>query len=219
MRKLILEIEPNDMIRDVQKPIFENIHSFEVLEMLKIDWEEGIKIDLIECVTKNDISIHDMDSIGHMEILNILRSEGNKHICLVKYIEPESTKDFIKDFNLDLIWSTPMIFSEDKQTFSCIGENEEISKFIELMKNVGKIENMRFQKAAYQKHDILSVLTDKQKEIIIAANHYGYYDYPKKINSEQLSEKVNISKATLLQHLRKAEGRLLANILAGYSLK
>ena len=41
MRKLILEIEPNEMIREVQKPIFENIHSYEVLEMLKIDWDEA----------------------------------------------------------------------------------------------------------------------------------------------------------------------------------
>jgi predicted DNA binding protein len=75
---------------------------------------------------------------------------------------------------------------------------------------------MTFKKAAYQKHDIISILTDKQKEILIAANKHGYYDYPKKINSEQLAKKVNLSKATLVQHLRKAEGRLMANIFAGY---
>lgn len=220
MRKLILELEPIEMIREVQRPIFENVHYYEVLEMLKIDWNEAIKIDLIECETKEDVSIHDMKSIGHMEILSILKSEGNKHICLVKYLEPESSKDLVKEFNLDLIYTTPMIFSSEKQTFSCIGEQEDISKFIELMKNnVGKIINMRFQKGAYQKHDILSVLTDKQREILIAANQYGYYDYPKKISSKQLSQKVNISKPTLVQHLRKAEGRIMANILAGYSLK
>ncbi|MCD4843979.1 MAG: helix-turn-helix domain-containing protein, partial [Methanosarcinales archaeon] len=52
--------------------------------------------------------------------------------------------------------------------------------------------------------------------IIIAANKYGYYDYPKKINSQQLSQKVKLSKSTLIQHLRKAEGRIMANISAGY---
>ena len=75
---------------------------------------------------------------------------------------------------------------------------------------------MTFKKAAYQKHDILSVLTEKQREILVAAQKYGYYDYPKKISSELLSKKVNISRATLVQHLRKAEGRILAEIMAGY---
>ena len=69
----------------------------------------------------------------------------------------------------------------------------------------------------YQKHDILSVLTEKQRDILITAHENGYYDYPKKINSEKLSEKVKVSKATLVQHLRKAEGRLLSEILTGYS--
>ena len=89
-------------------------------------------------------------------------------------------------------------------------------KFVELMRPYGEVVDMRFQRAAYQEHDILSVLTDKQREILITAFKHGYYDYPRRINSEKLSHKVDISKATLLEHMRKAEGRLLSNILAGY---
>ena len=90
-------------------------------------------------------------------------------------------------------------------------------KFIELVKkDVGEIINMKFQRAAYQKHDILSVLTDKQKEIVLAAKKHGYYDYPKKINSEDLAKRIGLSKATTLEHLRKAEERLMESILEGY---
>jgi hypothetical protein len=193
---------------------------YEILETLKIDREEGTCVDLIEFELKEGLSIHDLKSIGHNEILNVLKSEGDKHTCLVRYQEPEESRAYFKEFDLDLINSTPSIISSEKFTISVIGDQKNLTSFIELVKTqVGKVLNLRFQKAAYQKHDILSVLTDKQREILIAANQYGYYDYPKKINAEQLSQKVNISKATLLQHLRKAEGRLLANILAGYSLK
>ena len=80
----------------------------------------------------------------------------------------------------------------------------------------GKVYNIRYHKAVYQEHNMLSVLTDKQREIILAAKREGYYDYPRKINTKELAEKVGVSKATVVEHLRKAEGRLMANILAGY---
>ncbi|HVQ01679.1 MAG TPA: helix-turn-helix domain-containing protein, partial [Candidatus Thermoplasmatota archaeon] len=123
---------------------------------------------------------------------------------------------FFTEFDLDLIFTTPCIISYEKHIYSIIGTQENLSTFIEQFKKYGKILNMTFKKAAYQKHDILSVLTEKQREILVAAQKYGYYDYPKKISSELLSKKVNISRATLVQHLRKAEGRILAEIMAGY---
>jgi hypothetical protein len=216
MRKLILEFNPNEMMKNAQKPIFENIHSVNVLEMLRIDYERGVKIGLMECKTKEDLSIHDAKLPDFVEILNVLRSHGNKHTCIVKVQIPKEFIHMFSEFKLDLIWTTPLILSEEKLIYSCIGDQKNITKFIEIMKNYGDVVNMSFQKAAYQEHDILSVLTDKQREVLIAAKKYGYFDYPKKINGEQLSQKVNISKATLLEHLRKAEVRLMENILAGY---
>jgi predicted DNA binding protein len=216
MRKLTFDFYPNETIREVQKPIFKDIYSYELLEMLRIDYEEGVKIGLLECLTKESIPIDDVKLPDYLEILSVLKSKDDKHICIVKVRVPKEFTQMLTEFKLDLIWTTPTLISEKKLVYSCIGDQKNLTKFIEIMKNYGEIVNMRFPKAAYQEHDILSVLTEKQREVLIAAHEHGYYDYPKKINSERLSEKVNISKATLVQHLRKAEGRLLANILAGY---
>jgi predicted DNA binding protein len=220
MRKLILELEPYEMIKDELKPIFEIIHSFEILETLKINWEDGIRVDLIECLLNETQSIDDVKSIGDMEILSVLKSEGLKHICLIKYSEPEENRELFKEFDLNLINTTPFFVSTNKHIYSVIGENKSLNKYIELIKErIGNIQNMTFKRSAYQKHDILSVLTDKQREMLISAHKFGYYDLPKKINSEQLSKKVNVSKPTLLQHLRKAEGRIFDEIIIGYSSK
>ena len=43
----------------------------------------------------------------------------------------------------------------------------------------------------------------------------GYYDYPKKITSERLAEKINMSRGTILEHLRKAEGRIIEELVSG----
>jgi predicted DNA binding protein len=217
MRKLTLELEPFERPKEELKPMFEIIDSFELLEIMKIDWEEGIRVDLIECHLKENQSIHEVKSIGDMEILSVLKSEGNKHTCLVKYSEPEETKDLFKQFNLNLIYATPIIMSSEKYTISVIGDQQNLTRFIELAKtHLGKIENISFKKAAYQKHDILSVLTDKQKDILITANKHGYFKYPRKIKTEELAKKIGISKGTTIEHLRKAEERLMENILAGY---
>jgi hypothetical protein len=216
MRKLILEFKPIEMVRKVQKPIFESFHSFEVLEMLRIDYEEGVKIGLMECRTKQGIPIENVKLPPFAEILNVLKSEGDKHTCIVKVSVPGEFTKMLTEFKLNLIWTTPTLISEDKLIYSCIGDQENITGFIEVMKNYGEIVDMRFQKAAYHEHDILSVLTDKQREIILEANKNGYYEYPRKINSEKLSEKIGISKGTLVEHLRKAEIRIMGNILVGY---
>jgi predicted DNA binding protein len=217
MRKLILQIEPHEEMREELKPLMEIIQSYEILESLKIDWEEGICIDLIEFIFNESVSIHDVKYIGPMEIISVLKSDGNNHTCLVKHREPEDSREIFKEFDLDLIYSTPFIISNEKLTFSVIGDNKNLNKFIELIKiHAGKIENMSFKKAAYQKHDILTVLTDKQKEILLAAKKHGYYKYPRKVNSGELAQKIGLSKGTTLEHLRKAEERLMDNILVGY---
>jgi predicted DNA binding protein len=219
MRKLILEFSPNELIRKAQKPTFDKIESFEVLEILRIDYEEDFKMGIMVCTPREDIPIEEVELPENLEILNVLKSEGNKHTCLVKVRIPKEFELMLTENKLDMIWTTPSTITADRQVYSCIGDQKNLLKFVEIMKTKGEIISMVFQKAAYQQHDILSVLTEKQKELLISARQYGYYEYPRKINSQQLAERTNISKPTLIKHLRKAEQRLIVHILAGYETR
>jgi predicted DNA binding protein len=217
MRTLTLEIEPFEAVKEEMAETFAQVRSYSILETLKMDYREGICIEILELNLKEGSSIHDIKTLDNMEILSVLKSVDNNHTCLIRYTEPEEAKNQFQESDLGLVHTIPTIISPEKFTISMMGERKNLSDFIEMMRtNAGTIRKMAFRRAAYQKADILAVLTEKQREVMLAAFQNGYYDYPKKISSRQLCQKVGISKPTLLQHLRKAEGRILKEIMTGY---
>jgi predicted DNA binding protein len=216
MRKLTVEIEPSEGVRNGLRATFSNLRSYAIMENLKTDYERGLCIELIECTLRDGVSIHDMSRIGNMEILDIIGSSGNTHTCLIKYKEPKESLNVFKEWDLDLIHATPTVISEDRFILSVIGEPRNLRKFVQMIgPHVGRVVNMSIRNVAYRKQDILSILTGKQRKVLIAAYKHGYYDYPKRISSKRLSMMVGLSKPTMLQHLRKTEGRILEEILAG----
>jgi predicted DNA binding protein len=58
-----------------------------------------------------------------------------------------------------------------------------------------------------------SRVTDRQREVVLEALSRGYYDWPRELTSEQLADELDISRATLHEHLRKAERTLLSSML------
>jgi len=217
MRTLTLELEPFETVKEEMAETFAHVRSYSILETLKMDYQEGICIEIIELTLKEGASIHDIRTVGNMEILSVLKSIDGKHTCLIRYTEPEESKGQFQESDLGLIHTIPTIISPEKFTLSMMGEQKNLSDFVEMIRNAGTILKMSFRRAAYQKADILAVLTDKQKEVMVAAFQNGYYDFPKRISSKELCQKVSISKPTLLQHMRKAEGRIFKEIMTGYS--
>ncbi len=57
------------------------------------------------------------------------------------------------------------------------------------------------------------LLTLKQRDILGPTIELGYYDFPRKISLNKLSEKVGISPSTLCVHLQKIESRIFGSDL------
>ena len=87
--------------------------------------------------------------------------------------------------------------------------------FIEGIKRLGTVKKTSYIKPIFQGKELFYSLTEKQRETILAAKKYGYYEYPRKINSEKLAKNLGISTPTVNEHLRKAENRLFFQILSG----
>ena len=52
-------------------------------------------------------------------------------------------------------------------------------------------------------------LTARQHEAIELARRHGYYEWPRETSAAELAAALGVSKATFLEHLRKAEAKLL----------
>ncbi|WP_089820894.1 helix-turn-helix domain-containing protein [Halogranum amylolyticum] len=52
-------------------------------------------------------------------------------------------------------------------------------------------------------------LSERQREVLDLARRRDYYQWPREVSAGDLADELGISKATLLEHLRKAESKLL----------
>ena len=55
----------------------------------------------------------------------------------------------------------------------------------------------------------LDTLTPSQREVFELARAEGYYEWPRGVSTRDLAGELDVSKTTLLEHLRKAEAKLL----------
>ncbi len=60
---------------------------------------------------------------------------------------------------------------------------------------------------------VLPELTDNQKRAMEIAINSGYYNYPKKVNMKTLAKKMGISYSTYQAHLKKAEGKIVPEVV------
>lgn len=61
--------------------------------------------------------------------------------------------------------------------------------------------------------NVVNGLTLRQIDALVTALERGYYDSPARISADDLAKALGLSRSTLSEHLRKAEGRLLLNLL------
>ncbi|MGA1873903.1 MAG: helix-turn-helix domain-containing protein [Thermoplasmatota archaeon] len=217
MRKAIIELRPNTIVRKMQGSIYEDIDRIEGRELLRLDFERRTKLVITDFIMKPGHNFDEVKWPRGVQILNVLKVENERYTVLMSARAPgKKFAGFFKFFDINVIYDMPFSANPDLIKFSAIGENEPLNKLIKITGLLGKVEKVSFTQATFSEHDLLNVLTEKQKEIIIEAKKRGYYEYPRKINTQELSERLGISKATTVEHLRKAEMRLMSNLLEGY---
>ena len=218
MRKVTVEFHPKLISRFFPKEFFETCERVEAKAILKYDLGKGVKIVVSEIQMKPHFTIDDL-RIPHtvsLTILDVLAKSSNQYVCIIKTEYRDDTLEFGKWFDLkNIIFDLPASISEDKFYFSFIGDTEPIKELLQLIETLGPIKIKSVQNYPFSDVDLLSALTERQQEIVTLAKQTGYYEIPRKISTEALSKKIGISKSTLIEHLRKAENRIVSSLFRG----
>lgn len=214
MKRLVIKLRPHRKFVEPFEDMLSNFESFKLLDLVRIDFEKGQKVGVIEVVLKEGIRLKDIDLPTGYEILGILKEEGSKYVLMAKITAPKEMIPLFKTFDIDIVWGTPLHKTKDEAVISVMGSEENLRKLLLALGRISDILEVSVQNPSFSSDDLLSCLTDKQREVMGAARDSGYYQYPRRITATQLAGRLGMSKATALEHLRKAEARLMGAILS-----
>lgn len=217
MRKLIFSCRiPEYIKRYYGKGLFDVVRSLELVEILTMDFNAGKKTGVLKALFYPGYSYRDI-SIPDGEIVAVLQEGEHEAYLLTRGTVPEHHRDMARQLPRDVIWTTPMVMNEELITYSVIGEEEDLKKIVQLIKELlGEVVDISYEKAALSPHSLMQTLTPRQQEILLLAKKNGYYEEPRTATLEDLSRQAGVSKATVAEHLRKAENQIINDVLTGY---
>lgn len=86
---------------------------------------------------------------------------------------------------------------------------EDLKAMIDDFKDIGTVTLEKVTKFG----ESTAKLTDRQFEVIECALEEGYFEWPRDASSDDISNTLDISRATFLEHLRKAQSKLLTEAI------
>ena len=213
MRRLVLEISQEDISRfSPSAELLEKIESLEIIYHLKFDKDGFAGICRIK-VKDLTLDLRKLAGVGGLARLELLSNEKDDHIV---YMETRTrTMAWFRGPNPPEVFLCPPIeFKDRKLKLTFLGELREVKKLLATAEKVGqKFKLLSLTEASFSPDSILQTLTEKQRKMLSAAYAAGYYEVPRKIDVEELAQKLKIAKSTLGEHLRKAEKRLIGDIM------
>lgn len=90
---------------------------------------------------------------------------------------------------------------------------DDLKGIVDNFRSIGSVSLEKLEEFESSPRDSL---TERQYEVVELALDRGYFQWPRDTPSEELAAELDISRATFLEHLRKAEAELLSKALEAY---
>ena len=140
----------------------------------------------------------DLASVGLNRLVGAVTSSD----CLVCFLIMQSRTGYFVG---------PAVTEGDCQiTYRLFMSGEGIPNFLQSLHENG----VTYKIGEIAKMSPTRALTPKQERVMKSALELGYYEYPKRISTEDLSKAVGVSTSTVSEILRRAERRIISGYFA-----
>jgi hypothetical protein len=214
MRRITVELTAADITKAFGKShrFNDQVKSVEVVTFLKSTPHEVVEICRVQ-LRDPAASIKDVFNHPSEEVSILQQEAADTYVCFYRKRPVRRLLSIVASVPGGYL-SVPYEVRDGRLRVSLLGNARSVRSFLKSLQRVGlhpKIVSLT--DAVFSLNSPLEYLTEKQKAVIIDAFKNGYYDFPRKIGSEALARKLSIREPTLVIHRRKAERRLLAQVL------
>jgi DNA-binding CsgD family transcriptional regulator len=216
MRRVTLEFNYEGAWKQIFGSNSEKVEVLEALRCFKCD-TQGLAIICRIRLKDKSSDVNDLVGSGLVTNMEVLYKEKDR--SLVVFIEGETVVPQLPaNIQLPRLLMTrpPDFLDVNRMKVELIGKEVEIKKFLQYAnKRSNTYKILGLTSVDTKAESLLSKLTLKQRQALLTAYALGYYDIPRRISSEELARHLNADKSTVVEHLRKAERKLIDRIIAG----
>ena len=217
MRRVTMEFNYQRAWKQIFGSNAEKVEVLEALRCFKCDTQGLALICRIRLKDKS-MTVTDLAHKGLITNIETLYTETDG--SLVVFIEgrscvPQPPKDM--EIPKMLMTHPPDFLDIDRMKVELVGKEDEIKEFLHYTNKWGdnSFKILGLTSIDTKGESLLSKLTSRQRQMLLTAYALGYYDVPRRISSDDLSRHLNADKSTIVEHLRKAEKKLIGSIIAG----
>jgi HTH DNA binding domain len=218
MRRITMEFNYQAAWKQIFGSNADKVEVLEALRCFKCD-TQGLAIICRIKLKDRNMNIEKLLS-GKGLLTNIELLYKERDGSLVVFMEGRScVPQPPKDMKIPKMLMTrpPDFLDVDRMKVEMIGKEKEIKGFLQY---ANKWSNNSFKILGLTSIDakgesLLSKLTPRQRQMLLTAYALGYYDVPRRVSSGDVSKQLDVDKSTLVEHLRKAERKLIGGIIAG----
>ncbi|MFH1520807.1 MAG: helix-turn-helix domain-containing protein [Candidatus Micrarchaeota archaeon] len=140
----------------------------------------------------------------------LLTSDSTTAIVDVSWKAPKTSYDAVLGSGCTV---TSACYGKDGyETYSLFTEKpDDTKKLLGELEQIGEVKTFSIKNTPNS--NMKFGLTPKQQQAIVSAISMGYYTWPKQTNLEELAARLGIKRRTLQENLRKAESKVLQNLL------